>query len=185
MRKQQQAPRDVIDFWFSESAKDKWWKSNQAFDEEIRQRFSDLHRRAKAGELRDWRVTPEGRLAEIIVLDQFSRNMFRNSGEAFAQDELARMLTRQAVACGADQALPVQQRAFLYLPLMHSESLDDHVEAMKLFASDPGLASNLDFEIRHKAIIERFGRYPHRNEVLGRKSTKAELDFLQQPGSSF
>jgi len=182
---QRKNPREVIDFWFSTDASKKWWDKDPAFDNEIRSRFSALHEQAKSGELSPWRATPEGRLAEIIVLDQFSRNLFRDSAEAFARDEQARALTREALACGADLALPVQKRAFIYLPLMHSESLSDHEDAMNLFASDPGLANNLKFEIRHKAIIERFGRYPHRNQVLGRESTAEERAFLQQPGSSF
>jgi len=180
-----QTPRDIIEFWFSEDARKNWWKKNDAFDQEIRQRFLPLHGQAKAGELKGWRVTPRGRLAEIIVLDQFSRNLFRGDPESFAQDKQARALTRQAVSIGANLELPVQQRAFLYMPLMHSESLDDHDQAMQLFAADPELAGNLEFEIRHRAIIERFGRYPHRNEILGRESSPEELDFLRQPGSSF
>ena len=111
--------------------------------------------------------------------------MFRHKPDAFAQDKQARLLTRSAVSDGADLELPSEQRAFLYMPLMHSEWLDDHEQAMQLFASDPGLAAHLEFEVRHKAIIERFGRYPHRNEILGRKSSPEELEFLRQPGSSF
>ena len=111
--------------------------------------------------------------------------MFRDQPGAFATDELARQCTREAVAAGADQALTVQQRAFLYMPLMHSESATDHEEAVRLYSSDPGLKNNLDFELKHKAIIDRFGRYPHRNRILGRVSTPEEVAFLEQPGSSF
>jgi len=179
------APQDIIDFWFSERARKKWWKKDEGFDQEIRERFAAVHRSAAAGKLKHWRGTPEGKLAEIIVLDQFSRNMFRQSPEAFAQDGRARALARSAVSQGADRELPVEQRAFLYMPLMHSESMDDHEQAVKLFASDPGLAGNLEFEISHKAIIERFGRYPHRNAILGRESSSEELAFLRLPGSSF
>lgn len=140
---------------------------------------------ASEGGLTSWRQTPEGRLAEIIVLDQFPRNMFRNQADAFATDELARQCTRNAVAAGADKALTPQQRAFLYMPLMHSESRADHEEAVRLYSSHPELSYNLDFELKHKAIIDRFGRYPHRNAALGRTSTPEEKNFLEQPGSSF
>ncbi|MFC1720581.1 DUF924 family protein [Pseudomonadota bacterium] len=177
--------QDIIDFWFSERVRKMWWGKDEAFDEEIRTRFADVHQKAAANELIVWRQTPAGRLAEVIVLDQFPRNMFRDQAAAFATDERARQCTREAVAAGADQALPAQQRAFLYMPLMHSESAADHEEAVSLFSSDPGLKNILDFELKHKAIIDRFGRYPHRNKVLGRTSTPEEEAFLQQPDSSF
>jgi len=177
--------QQIIDFWFSDPVRENWWSKDAAFDQEIRDRFEDTYRRAVAGELAAWRETPEGRLAEIIVLDQFPRNMFRDQAAAFAHDDLARRLTREAVAAGADQQLEPGQRAFLYMPLMHSESLPDHEEAVRLFSSHPDLANNLRFELKHKAIIDRFGRYPHRNEILGRSSSPEEREFLGQPGSSF
>jgi len=183
--KLRQSPEEVIEFWFNERTRKNWWKKDATFDEEIRRRFLALHRRARAGALSSWRATPAGRLAEIIVLDQFSRNMFRDSARAYSQDTQARALTREAVACGADRALPVEQRAFLYMPLMHSESAADHDEAVRLYSSHPGLEYNLKFEMKHKAIIDRFGRYPHRNQDLKRASTAEEIRFLQQPGSSF
>jgi len=177
--------QDIIDFWFSERVRKMWWGKDEAFDEEIRTRFADVHQQAAANELSAWRQTPEGRLAEIIVLDQFPRNMFRDQAAAFATDEQARQCTREAVAAGADLALAVQLRTFMYMPLMHSESAADHEQAVQLFSSDPGLKNILNFELKHKAIIDRFGRYPHRNEILGRTSTAEEEAFLQQPGSSF
>jgi uncharacterized protein (DUF924 family) len=176
---------EIIDFWFSEAVRRKWWAKDEAFDEEVRHRFAAVHALAKAGQLSGWRASAEGRLAEIIVLDQFSRNLFRTSREAFAQDELARRLTREAVACGADLALTPTQRSFLYMPMMHSEAAADHEESMRLYGTHPDLSFNLDFAGKHKAIIDRFGRYPHRNALLGRESTAEELHFLQQPGSSF
>jgi uncharacterized protein (DUF924 family) len=176
---------EIIDFWFSEPVRRKWWAKDEAFDAEVQRRFATVHALARAEKLARWRAAPEGRLAEIIVLDQFSRNMFRHSHEAFAQDELARHLCREAVACGADLQLTPKERSFLYMPLMHSEALVDHEESMRLYASHPDLAFNLDFAGKHKAIIDRFGRYPHRNTLLGRESTAEELRFLQQPGSSF
>jgi uncharacterized protein (DUF924 family) len=177
--------QDIIDFWFSDRVREQWWRKDTDFDREIRQRFEGTCRRAVAGDLAAWRETPLGRLAEIIVLDQFPRNMYRDRAAAFAHDELARRLTREAVAAGADRSLTPAQRAFLYLPLMHSEDPADHEEAVRLYSSHPDLADNLRFEHRHKAIIDRFGRYPHRNEILGRESTPEELEFLRQPGSSF
>lgn len=175
---------DVLDFWFREIPEAAWWEKNPAFDRLLGQRFSSLHKAARRGELWTWRRDIHGRLAEILVLDQFSRNIFRDSAEAFACDAMALALAQEAVAGGETQELPPPQRAFLYLPFMHSESAVIHEQALRLFA-EPGLESNLDFEIHHKAIIDRFGRYPHRNAVLGRLSTPEELAFLQQPGSSF
>jgi uncharacterized protein (DUF924 family) len=174
----------VLDFWFKEATPAQWWKVDPGFDRLIAERFGALHSRAAQCELFAWRATPAGRLAEIIVLDQFPRNMFRGTARAFAADPLALALAQASVAAGADQALPPPQRAFLYLPYMHSESRAIHAVALALFAA-PGLESNLDFEHRHKAIIDRFGRYPHRNIALGRDSTVEELEFLKTPGASF
>jgi len=177
-------PQTVVDFWFHEIAPAQWWKADPAFDTLIAQRFGELHGQAARGELFEWRAQPQGRLAEVIVLDQFSRNLHRGSRLAFAADAMALALAQEAVACRADQALPIEQRVFLYMPYMHSESRLIHAVAEPLFhAHTP--ASNHDFELRHKAIIDRFGRYPHRNAVLGRASTAEELEFLAQPGSSF
>ena len=176
--------KSVLDFWFSElSAKD-WFVTSDDIDKTIRQRFSLLHASASRGECWVWRKTPLGRLAEIIVLDQFSRNIFRDDKRAFAQDAMALVLAQEAIAQGEDLELSPVQRSFLYMPYMHSESLKVHEEAEKLFLA-PGLENNLAFERKHKVIIERFGRYPHRNSVLGRESTEEESEFLKQPGSSF
>jgi len=176
--------RAVLDFWFDEIEPAQWWKSDPAFDALVRARFGDLHRAAVLGELYAWRAEANGRLAEILVLDQFSRNICRGTSAAFAADPMALALAQEAVAGGYDQALPTQRRLFFYLPYMHSESALIHEVALSLFR-DPGLADNLDFELRHKAIIDRFGRYPHRNAVLGRVSTPEEVRFLEEPGSSF
>lgn len=175
---------EVIHFWFNEIEPKSWWLKDEAFDRQIQRRFGKLHQQANAGELFSWRDSAEGSLAEIIILDQFSRNIFRNQAASFASDPLALALAQNAIAKGFDKDLPATQRSFMYLPFMHSESLLIHSIAIELYES-LGLASNLEFEQRHKAIIERFGRYPHRNTVLGRRSTEEELAFLQQPGSSF
>lgn len=175
---------DVLNFWFYELSASDWFIQSAAVDSAIRERFLNLHGAAAQGELYTWRESAEGRLAEIIVLDQFSRNLYRNDPGAFACDAMALVLAQEAVAAKLDNQLTVQQRAFLYMPYMHSESLLIHEQAVQLF-SQKGLTESLDFEIQHKSIIERFGRYPHRNKVLGRKSTRLEREFLTQPGSSF
>lgn len=175
---------DVLDFWFREIPESLWWEKSPAFDRSLAQRFGSLHAAARQGELWSWRRDIHGRLAEVIVLDQFSRNLFRDSAQAFACDGMALALAQEAIATGEAPELAPKQRAFLYLPLMHSESALIHEEALNLYA-EPGLEFNLDFEKRHKAIIDRFGRYPHRNAILGRESMPEEIAFLQTPGSSF
>ena len=175
---------EILRFWFEEIDPAKWWAKDDAFDQLIRGRFSEVHARAMRCELFEWRADAKGRLAEIIVLDQFSRNMFRGSPLSFAGDALALALAQEAVSAKADAALSATERSFLYLPFMHSESLKIHAVAMELYRKN-GLQSNLDFEIRHKQIVERFGRYPHRNAIFGRQSTDEEIEFLKQPGSGF
>lgn len=176
--------QDILRFWFEEIDPKQWWAKDDAFDQLIRARFSDVHAQATRCELYPWRAHARGRLAEIIVLDQFSRNMFRGSPLAFASDSLALVLAQEAVSAKADLELTPTERSFVYLPFMHSESLKIHALALDLYQRN-GIQSNLDFEIKHKQIIERFGRYPHRNAILGRRSTEAEIEFLQQPGSGF
>jgi len=175
--------QSVLQFWFEEIAAAQWWKVDAAFDRLIVERFGELHNRASKSELFEWRTDPGGRLAEIIVLDQFSRNIYRGDARAFAADPLALALAQEAVAVKADLTLPPERRVFLYMPYMHSESKAIHVVAERLFRETP--KNNYDFELRHKAIVDRFGRYPHRNEMLGRQSTKEEIAFLAQPGSRF
>ena len=153
-------------------------------DETIRTRFGATLEAAAKCELFAWRTTPEGRLAEVLVLDQFSRNIYRNTPQAFAQDALALALAQELVANGQDCSLPLAQRSFAYMPYMHSESALVHAQAALLFAQ-PGMEDTLRFELKHKAIIDRFGRYPHRNAILGRESTPEELAFLSEPGSGF
>jgi uncharacterized protein (DUF924 family) len=173
----------VLHFWFEEISPAQWWRQDAAFDQLVTTRFGELHRAASRAELSGWRETPAGRLAEIIVLDQFSRNIYRADARAFASDVLALGLAQEAVRSGADLQIADERRAFMYMPYMHSESPLIHAAALPLFRERaPG---NLEHELRHKAIIDRFGRYPHRNAVLGRTSTADELAFLSQPGSSF
>lgn len=175
---------DIIKFWFEDIKPAQWWKKDSDFDALIRQRFAQVHQAASRCELFHWRESALGRVAEVIVLDQFSRNIYRDSAAAFAQDPLALALAQEAVRQQCDKELSGMQRAFLYMPYMHSESLAIHEQALLLF-NELGLAEQIDFEIRHKRIIERFGRYPHRNDVLGRKSSPEEVTFLKEPGSSF
>lgn len=174
----------IIDFWFDEIDKSKWFVKDQAFDELIRSRFGRVQEKASVCELSLWRLSALGSLAEVIVLDQFSRNIFRDSAESFAYDSLALALAQSAIAQGLDAELTPAQRSFLYMPYMHSESLQIHEESTRLF-TNLGIKANLDFELKHKAIIERFGRYPHRNRILGRDSTPEEEAFLKTVGSSF
>ena len=175
---------DVINFWFNEITPKQWWKKDAQLDAVVKQRFSGLHSSAGKGELYEWRNEPLGRLAEIIVLDQFSRNIYRGTPLAFASDPLALCLSQEAIRTGDDRNLPSKKKCFCYMPFMHSESKIIHEIALKLF-TDLGDASNLKYELEHKKIIDRFGRYPHRNEILGRASTPDEIEFLKQPGSGF
>ena len=175
---------EILTFWFDEAGESRWWKKDAAFDSLIRSRFAGVHRAATRGECYPWRRSAAGRLAEVIVLDQFSRNLYRDRPEAFAWDCAALALAQEAVAAGADGDLTPRERNFFYMPFMHSESAVIHAVAETLFRNN-GLGGSLDMEIRHRRIIERFGRYPHRNAILGRQSTPEELEFLNQPGSSF
>lgn len=175
--------QNVIDFWFKEIDQKQWWNGGDEFDALIKTRFQTLLQQAAAGELYRWRECAQGRLAEIIVLDQFSRNIYRHSAAAFAQDPMALALSQEAVAANAVAELSTTECAFLLMPYMHSESKAIHKQALALFTQHaPG---NSDFELKHKVIIDRFGRYPHRNAALGRASSDEEIAFLKQPGSSF
>lgn len=176
--------QQILDFWFKEIEPRQWWVVDAAFDALIRERFLPLLTQAAQGELFTWRTSPRGRLAEVIVLDQFSRNAFRGTPQAFAQDPMALALSQEAVAADALVKLEPTERSFLLMPYMHSESPRVHQEAERLFKQWTP-EGNQDFERRHKAIIDRFGRYPHRNAILGRASAAEEVEFLQQPGSSF
>ncbi len=176
--------KEIIKFWFEEISQTQWWKKDVQFDQLIASRFSEVHGQASRCELYQWRDTAEGRLAEIVVLDQFSRNIYRNSPLSFATDSLALALAQEAIRSGADKSVPEAMRSFFYMPFMHSESAAIHEEAVSLYEAY-GNEGNLKFELRHKAIIDRFARYPHRNEILGRDSTAEEIEFLSQPGSSF
>ena len=176
--------QEILKFWFEEIEESQWWVKDDLFDQLIIERFSSVYERAVRCELFDWRKNAEGRLAEIIVLDQFSRNMFRGSRQSFANDPLALALSQEAVSLKADTDLSPIEKSFLYMPFMHSESLDIHQIAKTLFKRS-GNQSSYDFEIKHNDMIEKFGRYPHRNAILGRKSTEEEKKYLEHPGAGF
>lgn len=176
--------QDVLDFWFNDIEPKQWFQKDIDFDKSIKERFGLLYQQAIQGELSAWRDSPKGALAEIIVLDQFSRNIYRDQPESFAADPMALALAQVSIANGFDVELSATERSFLYMPFMHSESAAIHEEAVKLFRG-LGIVNNLDFELKHKKIVDRFGRYPHRNAILGRKSSAEELAFLEEPNSSF
>jgi uncharacterized protein (DUF924 family) len=180
----QPAPAEVLDFWFAPTTQPHWFAASPAFDAECIARLGGLHERAVAGELDAWSADASGSLALVLLLDQYPRNAFRGQARAFASDPLALALTCRAVDRGLDHHLDQVGRVFLYLPLEHSESLADQQRCVELMRP---LESKLwlDYAVRHLEIIARFGRFPHRNAVLGRASTPEELEFLKQPGSSF
>lgn len=174
----------VLDFWFGELTEDDQFNGGERIDQLITERFSDVHAAAVAGELVSWRENQVGSLAEIIVLDQFSRNIYRGKREAFAADEMALMLAAQAVEKGFDQLLPPDKRLFVYMPYMHSEIPAVHEVAVKLF-TDLGDREALKYEKIHKDIIDRFSRYPHRNKQLGRENTTEEDAYLNSTQHGF
>jgi len=172
--------REIIKFWFEEVSQTQWWKKDVQFDQLIASRFSEVHGQASRGELYHWRDTAAGRLAEIIVLDQFSRNIYRNLPLSFAADSLALVLAQEAIRFAADKEVSEGQRSFFYMPFMHSESAIIHQQAVLLYKAF-GDEGNLKFELRHKVIIDRFGRYPHRNEILGVIQQRMKLSFYPIP----
>lgn len=172
-----QSAKEVLDFWFVEHGQEDWFSSSDEFDAKLKNRFFDLHAQVAKGEASTWRATPEGRVAEIIVLDQFSRQFFRGEREAFATDGMALILAQELVASGLDKTLTKDQRFFAYMPFMHSESLIVHDTAQQVFI-DLGNEGNLKFEKMHLETLQKFGRYPKRNKALGRTSTQEELDYI-------
>jgi uncharacterized protein (DUF924 family) len=173
--------RQVLLFWFRELTPEQWWKRNEEVDRKIKSRFATLHERLAASVPDSWVSTPHARLAAIIVLDQFSRNLFRADPRAFAQDADALRLAEDTISRGDDMKLEPEQRAFVYMPFQHSEDVRIQARSVELFKA-LGEAEQLDFAIKHKEIIDRFGRFPHRNCVLGRPSTPEETEFLKAPG---
>ncbi len=175
---------NVIYFWFNEIEPKQWWIKDPKFDQSVKTEYQSLHHGATRCELYHWRSAPLGRLAEIIILDQFSRNIYRNTPLSFVFDPLALALAQEAIRTKTHAALTPDQQSFLFMPFMHSESKIIHGIALALF-TELGLKESLEAEKQHKRIIERFSRYPHRNDILGRESTEEEKRFLREPGSSF
>lgn len=181
----------IVDFWFGPAphrSRSAWFTKNAAFDQLVRDRFYADYVAAAAGDLEQWLSSASGNLAYIILLDQFPRNMFRGAPRAFATDHLALASARSSIDRGFDHALSPLQRAFVYLPFEHSENLADQERAVELFEALPEDAETggmVDYARRHRDVIARFGRFPHRNAILGRTSTPEEEEFLREPGSSF
>ena len=185
----------ILDFWFGKPTDQNygkprraWFIKSTAFDQEIRQTFSSDYQQAAAGKLNNWQEFPLSCLALIILLDQFPRNLFRHQPQSFATDNLALQFAQYAITNDFDQQLLPVQRWFIYLPFEHSENLEHQYQAVKLFSTlkkYPESGSTIDYAQRHLQVIQRFGRFPHRNRILGRQSTAEELEFLSQPGSSF
>ena len=174
--------KDVLNFCFESITPDMWWKKDATFDRQIADQFLALHHKTKSALLSCWRESAEGALAEIIILDQFSRNIYRDQPESFQNDGMALALAQEAIRRNLNGQLSPEHKIFMYLPFMHSESYMIHETALELFA-EPGLEENLNFEKAHAQIIKQFGRYPHRNRILGRPSTKQELAYLKDnPG---
>lgn len=175
---------DVLSFWFDELGPDGWFRKDPAVDETIRARFEILYEVLAGWPVVDALTSPERALATVLVLDQFPRNLFRGSAQAFATDALACDVARGAIAKGFDASIDKSRRLFLFLPFEHSEDPADQIRSVELISS-LGDANLADWAVRHKAVIDRFGRFPHRNAILGRVSTADEVAFLTEPGSSF
>ena len=187
-------PEEVLDFWFGREDepgygefREAWFRKDPEFDQQIRARFEDLYEAAATGELDGWKEEARSCLALVILLDQFPRNMFRGDPRSYATDRKAQQTAEDAVDRAFDRELPAFQRMFLYMPFMHSENLEHQRRSVELFRGlgGEGEADPLHYAVRHMEIIERFGRFPHRNEILGRQTTPEEAEFLTQPGSSF
>lgn len=170
----------LLDFWFSKEARDRWFNSTPEFDETLRQRYMDTWRQGRDGRLQHWEQGPGGALALVILLDQFPLNMFRDQPESFSTEAQSRAVASRAIESGFDAALPDDRKAFLYLPFMHSETLADQDRSVELFAA-AGLDFNLKWARGHREIVRRFGRFPHRNAILGRTSSEEELAWLDSP----
>ncbi|MGO1118799.1 DUF924 family protein [Rhodovibrionaceae bacterium A322] len=174
----------VLDFWFAAETAEKWWVKDEAFDQQVRETLGELHQQAAEWKLDYWRDTAEGCLALVILLDQVPRNIYRNDPRSFAFDAAARDITNHALEVGFDMLLSEEQRQFIYMPLEHSEVLDDQERCVELIGA-LGNENTTNYAIAHRDIVSRFGRFPHRNAVLGRESTAEETAFLKEPGSSF
>ncbi|MBK03920.1 MAG: hypothetical protein CL932_10925 [Deltaproteobacteria bacterium] len=193
----------MLSFWFGETGKDgfsvpeqskKWWQKDPDFDQLITSKYEQTYEQLVETQAASWLDTPRKRLAALIVLDQFSRNMFRDTAKMYAADDLARQLVHEGLSLGVDKVLSAQERVFFYMPMMHSESLEEQELCIELFKgladeldgeSAERIHNNIEFAIKHRDIVAKFDRFPHRNDILNRTSTPEEVEFLKQPGSSF
>jgi uncharacterized protein (DUF924 family) len=172
------SPQDVIEFWYSEKMRKSWFSSTPELDNQIRDKFKALWRKAAEGGLDEWKNSPEGCLALIIVLDQFPLNMFRGEAKSFKTEQKAIEVAKYALEKGYDRDIPAERRIFLYMPLMHSEQLEDQELSVRLFEKS-NLESSLYFARHHRDLIRKFGRFPHRNAILGRECTEKEIEYLK------
>lgn len=170
-------PNDILEFWYSEKMRPGWFASTPELDAQIRAQHEPLWRAAAEGKLDDWKNSPEGCLALVIVLDQLPLNMFRGEARSFATEQQAVAICKHAIARGYDRSITPDRLAFLYMPLMHSESLADQDLCVKLF-EQAGLDANLRFARHHRELVRKFGRFPHRNAILGRASSREEIEYL-------
>ncbi len=178
--------KNVLDFWFVETQPQQWFQTNEMFDQEIVVCFKGAYEMASRGEFDEWQESADGVLALCILLDQMPRNMFRGTPKAFATDEQALNIAKKAVSKGLDQDLSVQKRRFIYLPFEHSESLDDQHRSLELFETIKDEDEmGYDYAVKHFEVIKKYGRFPHRNEILGRENTLEEKEYLSQPGAGF
>lgn len=179
MKKDDDLVEEIIDFWFADEVREKWFKSTPDFDELIRHRYENIWGLARAGSYDHWEQEALSALALVIILDQFPLNMFRQDARQFSTEAHARKIAESVITRGLDQQLTPAQQAFLYLPFMHSESIDDQNRSVQLYQL-AGLEDNLKFALHHREIVERFGRFPHRNQFLGRQSTDEEIEYLKK-----
>lgn len=175
---------EILDFWFEELTPMQWFKTDEALDLKMTEKYIALHSGVTDGEFSYWRNDPLGRLAEILVIDQFSRNIYRDDPKSFIYDPMSLALAQECIRGEYHRSFSLIQKQFLYMPFMHSESAVVHNTALLLF-SEPGLEESLEYELKHKEVIERFGRFPHRNIVIGRQSTPEENEYLKSTGSIF
>ena len=177
-------PQEVFDFWFEECGRDQWFATTAELDRDIRHRFRDTHLALSRGVTEEWRATPNSRLAAVIVLDQFPRNIYRATPLAFATDGLALREAKLALEAGADMKVSPECRTFFYMPFEHCEDLEEQERAVALFRA-LGDEEYIDYALRHRDVIAAYGRFPHRNAIVGRQSSAAELKYLAQPGAGF
>lgn len=183
-------PREILQFWFSDRARPLWFERDPGFDADIQTRFGPLVHQAQMGAFADWRSSPDGALALLLLIDQFARNIYRGQAKAYLADPLAREVAAEAVARGFDRRYPFPDRVFFYLPFEHCETLANQDRYLALIQGclrefGEVAVEYLDYAHRHRAIIKRFGRFPHRNAALGRETTEEEVEFLKGPDSSF